>query len=190
MPRAGADGERGMSYQPAPYTNWNDLLAHLTPGLYVTVHGGGTMGDLIRTFTHAPVAHVVVYVGMQPDGHDAMEATPDGVRACNLRLSYDAKSAYPAKDKITAEQSAKMVAAALAAKGKPYGWLADVLIGMREGFHLWVPDWAFKLKAVTTEAECAQFADWVGMQGGVHFFDDGRQPGSISPADLWRRDYH
>lgn len=178
-----------MAYQPAPYATWAEIEQHLQPGSYVTVHGGGTMGSLIRAFTRAPVAHAIVYVGMQPDGMDAMEATPDGVRACNLRLSYDAKTSYPAHDTLTPHESAAMAATALAAKGKPYGWLADTLIGLREGFHGWVPDWAFKLKAVTTHMECAQFADWVALTNGVHYFQDGRAPGAVSPADLWRRDY-
>jgi hypothetical protein len=178
-----------VGYEPAPYQTWNEIYAHLTPGLYVTVRGGGTMGNLIRTFTHAPVAHAAVYIGVQPDGNDGIEATPNGVRRCNIRKSYDPKTSYPAKDVITPAESAAMVKRALSAEGRSYGWLADVLIGMREGFHLWVPVWAFKLKAVTTEAECAQLADWVSM--GIHpFFADGREPGSVSPAALWRRDYH
>jgi hypothetical protein len=179
-----------MSYEPAPYKTWNEILASIKPGQFITVHGGGTMGKLVRDFTHAPVAHVVVVVGMQSNGCDAMEATPKGIRPTNLRQSYDPKTSYPSKAKITDAQSVIGVTAALAAFGRPYGWLADVLIGMREGFHLWVPNWAFKLKAVTTEAECAQFADWVGIEMGEHYFDDGRQPGSVSPAALWRLDYH
>lgn len=183
-----------MAYQPAPYTTWHALLATIRPGQYVTVKGGGVMGALIRKFTHAPVAHAVVYVGPQPDGTDAMEATPDGIRACRIE-GYDVHGAYPARDVITDTQSQIMAARALAAKGRSYGWLADVLIGMREGFHMWVPPWAFKLGWVTKNAECAQFADWVAMgddptRPTVQYFNDNRAPGSVSPADLWRRDYH
>jgi hypothetical protein len=82
-----------------------------------------------------------------------------------------------------------MCAAAVGSVGEPYGWVADFFIGMREGLKIPVSPWVFKLKSVTSHRECAQLADWVGIQGGLNYFNDGREPGSVSPAALWRLGY-
>jgi hypothetical protein len=163
-------------------------VADLVPGQYVTVHGGGFFGWLIRTFTHAPVAHAYVYVGPQPDGYDLVEAQPKGVSFGHTSL-YNWDTSFPSKTVPTPEQSEVMKETALALVGSEYGYLADFFIGMREGLHAWVPEWLFKAKSITSHYECAQLADFVAIAAGVHYFDDGRQPGSVSPADLWRKDY-
>ena len=160
----------------------------LQPGQYVTVHGGGLAGAAIRAFTHAPVAHAYVYVGRQPSGHDMVEAQPGGVRLGDIR-SYDWATSFQSETRFTPLQSAAITRTALACVGKPYGWLADMFIGMRQIRVPWVGGWMFKLHSVTSRMECAQLADYCALANGVHYFNDGRQPGSVSPADLYHRDY-
>lgn len=164
------------------------LESDLVPGRYVTVHGGGFAGWLIRTGTGAPVAHVYQYVGDQPGGYNIVEAEPGGVRLGHTS-EYDYATSFPSKDILTPEQGAAMTKTALELVGRPYGWLADAIIGLREGLHWYIPTWLYKLKNISTHIECAQAADYIAMVNGVHYFDDNRAPGSVSPADLYHRDY-
>jgi hypothetical protein len=175
------------------YTNHAQLIAVLEPGMFVNVRGSGPGGALIRFGTRAPVAHTVVYVPNQPGGYDTVEAEPGGVRRGRL-LNYQVETSWPSKRVPNAAQSALMEDFAIKSIGKPYGWIADALIGMHEGLGLSVPDWAYRLKwNATAHTECAQLADLVGIAGRPAgfppYFDDRRAPGSVSPADLWRLDY-
>jgi len=160
-------------------------MSTLIPGWYICVRGGGFWGNLIRRITASDVAHVIVYTGPQPNGYDAIEAEPGGVRPCHVS-DYSADSSWVCTDPLTELESAGMAAQALRMVGTPYGYVADFFIGLRR-LGAWIPNWVFKTKWIVSHQECAQTADYIALCNGVHYFADGRPPGSVSPADLRNR---
>lgn len=169
-------------------TDYDQLRAALKPGMFVTVRGFGLGGWAVRTGTRAKVAHAYIYLPGQPGGYDIVEAEPGGLRRAHM-TEYPAEQSWPSLFKVSDEQSQGMATTADSLVGKPYGWVADVYIGMREALGIPIPAWLFKTKAVLSNMECSQAADFVAMANQVNYFTDHRAPGSVSPADLWRLDY-
>lgn len=154
------------------------------------MRAGGPFAAVIRFGTKAPVAHAVLYVGPQPDGTDVVEAQPAGVRRWYLN-HWDGQ--YPGKRVPESPKQGDAIvqtALGLASRDTDYNFLADFYLGMREGLHIPVPGWLFRLASTAKHQECAQLVDYCWLVNGGQLFKDGRAPGDVSPADLWRLDYH
>lgn len=156
----------------------------VTPGQYATVPGGGFVCACIRCITRAPVAHAFIYIGEQADGTDMVEAQAAGVRRYHSD-AYGTIYPGPAPEPAVGLAIAN-TAAALATRDTDYNFLADFYIGMREGLRIKIPPWLFRLASTSKHVECAQLVDYCYLTNGVHLFEDGRAPGSVSPADLWK----
>lgn len=165
----------------------------LRPGQYFTVPSSGFVPWAIRTVTRAPVAHAVVYVGPQTNGFDCLQAQPHGVSWTRVDHWTD-HAVYPMRRLISDAQSAAAQRYALTTVDWPYSYVTDALIGMRSAFGIRqrkdIDELKWLARVMPTHVECAQLADLVLTVGaGFANFDDGRLPGDVSPADLWRLDY-
>lgn len=151
----------------------------------VRIHGG--IGWLIRLGqwldggVYADYEHAFVYVG---DG-EVVEAEPGGARRVPLS-TYDGEelvwSSYVVS--LTESQRAAIVASALRYVGTPYSFL-DYLSLLVARLRLPFPSVKKYVKR-TGHMICSQLVDQCYQDAGVHLFADGRWPGDVIPADLYR----
>ncbi|WP_040828895.1 hypothetical protein [Nocardia jiangxiensis] len=123
-----------------------------------------------------------------PDGSNTLavlEAEPGGARLTPLSEYWDAKKgwtcafAYPP---TTADQQAAIDRLVPKLVGVPYSWLDYISLAL---LHLHIrPQWVVDRVAGSKGMICSQLVDYVYMQAGVHFFDDGRYEGDVMPSDL------
>jgi hypothetical protein len=66
--------------------------------------------------------------------------------------------------------------------GTPYSWLDYAAIA---ALRLHLPSAALRRYVASTgHCQCAQLVDLCFLLAGIHLFTDGREPGSVCPADL------
>jgi len=133
--------------------------------------GQWLVGDGFSRYEHA-----FVYVGNQK----IVEAEPGGA------LLSDVKRYDPAAVMWLRCPQQFRQAVSVAAKGYvgvPYSWLDYVSVAA-DRFHLIVPGLR-KYVASSGHQICSQLADKAAADGGWHVFADGRDPGNVTPGDLW-----
>lgn len=154
-------------------------------------------GDFAVTSVHGPVGflisvgewlngsrfghwdHAFVYVG---DGQ-IVEAQPEGARLAGLDKYQGRPVAWSTGHvELTEAERAAVVAAARSFIGVPYS-AADYFALALWHFRLRIP-WARNVMASRKSMICSQLTDAAYAAAGVHLFDDGRQPGDVTPADL------
>lgn len=147
---------------------------------------GGTairLGQWILGDGFSRYEHAFVYVGQGPDDSEPMivEAEPGGALLTPLRR-------YP-PETVFWLRCPELFGGAVAASartlvGTPYSWLDYASLGA-ERFHLPVPGLRHYV-ASSGHLMCSQLADQAAMNGGWHLFADGRDPGDVTPGDLWK----
>lgn len=165
------------------------------PGDIGLVRIDGYVGQLIRfgqwlnADGFANYSHAFVYVG---DGK-IIEAMPGGAllsplsryddqvplwlrcpEECGAAVAEAARSFGPQRD----------ASGRLVKRGVPYSW-ADYGALALHRFHIPAP----RLKRFIESSKsmiCSQLADRAAQLGGWHIFDDGRDPGDVTPGDLTR----
>jgi uncharacterized protein YycO len=138
---------------------------------------------LICAFIQSPAFHC----GMGIGNGMVISAQPNGVR-------IEQEAMYPgavwSRFPLTAVQAEDAVAWAKAREGRPYNWLDDAMIGIENMTPLRFPRWITRHWQNDKTYQCAQLADAALTLGaGYRVFDDGREPGRVSPgsfAELFR----
>lgn len=118
-----------------------------------------------------------------PDGQ-LLEAQPGGARIAGLDEYAGRQVLYVAPEGLTDEQRAAICAAAMKYVGVPYSFLDYAAIAAHR-FRLPIP-WLRRYVASTKHLICSQLVDQCYADAGVRLFQDGRWPGYVCPADLYR----
>ena len=158
-----------MIYVPAP----GDFCVVRMPGLVGTAirFGQWINGDGFADYEHAAVL---------ADCCTVVEAMPDGARMADLsRFGSEPIRWYRAPDAART----KIVAAALLMIGTPYSFL-DYLALAEVRVHSPFAPAVRRYVASTKHMICSQLVDEAYRRAGVQLFDDGRDPGDVTPADL------
>lgn len=137
--------------------------------------GQWLLHDGFSTFEHA----FLVLPGGQ-----LLEAEPGGARIAGLDEYADRTVLYVAPEGLTDEQRAAICAAALTYVGVPYSFLDYAAIAAHR-FRLPIP-WLRRYVASTKHEICSALVDQIYLDAGVRLFTDGRWPGYVCPADLYR----
>jgi hypothetical protein len=133
------------------------------------------IGDGAR-FTHA-------YVITDADAGIAVEARPGGAGYVNYPEVWETRRtpAYSHLD-LTDQQREAIAAAADTVVGVGYNWLDYLALVLDHwGIH---PAWLHAYIARTDRLICSQLVDVVYHRAGIDLFDDGRNPGDVTPGDL------
>lgn len=131
-------------------------------------------GDGFRNFEHA----FEVTDWPDPDTYRIVEAMPGG--AVHVEMWHDPDRTLwlicpdQYRDAVEAE--------ALGMVGTPYSFVDYAAIAAHR-FHLPVPHLK-KFVADSGHLICSQLVDRAALRGGWHIFDDGRDPGDVTPGDL------
>lgn len=138
----------------------------------------------ISLITRSSAYHAVQCVDA-PGGHPSLvEAEPGGAI-----LSPVTKYTNVAWSNLTLgdPQREAISTAALKMVGRPYGYYDDALLGLTHLNSVRGPNWLWRLLSGShSPLECAQLVDAAQLAGGVHLFSDGRQPGDVTPGDLYQ----
>ena len=144
-------------------------------GLLIRI-GQAVMGDWSR-YTHAGT-----YVGVVDGVRSCVEATGQGLKLVPLADVLQRPLLAWSTDDIPEDARALIATLALADLGAAYGWLTYAqLVADQFGLK------ATRLRAyvaTSTNRICSQSVDYYRMVAGVHMFNDGRQPGDVSPGNL------
>ncbi|MCY0926247.1 hypothetical protein OTB20_08510 [Streptomyces sp. H27-H1] len=128
----------------------------------------------------APVHHAFVYVG---DGL-VVQGMPGGAELIRLEDASPVVEWSTGRFDLTDWQRDVIVDEALRLVGTPYSFLDYASIALA---HYDVrPRVLRDFVASTGHMICSQLVDEVYRRAGVHFFDDGRLPGDVTPGDLHR----
>jgi len=155
------------------------------PGDFGLTQIGGYGGTLIRIGQwlngggFADFEHAFIYFG---DGM-IVEAMPRGAWVAPLaRHKAERIAWYRAPD-----GTGKAIAvAAMGLRGTKYGFL-DYLAIAADRLNLPLSTHLLRHQVKTSgRMICSQLVDEAYLRAGVHLFDDGRDPGQVTPADLYR----
>lgn len=157
------------------------------PGDFGLCRIDGGVGFLIRLGQwlngggFADLEHAFLYIG---DGR-IIEAQPGGAVEADLAEYADRPIVWSTgRIPLTDEQRPAIVAAARSYLGVPYGF-ADYLALAARRFHIPVPGLR-RWIAGSHSVICSQLVDQAYQDAGVHLFIDGRAPGDVTPADLYK----
>lgn len=131
----------------------------------------------------ADVEHAFVVTGVYPGTPDKpwiIEAMPGGAQYVRNWHPPQTTQYLVCPD----EYRDAVAAAAFALRGVPYSW-ADYGALALHRFHIPTP----RLKRFIARSKsmiCSQLADRAAQLGGWKIFDDGRNPGDVTPGDLVR----
>lgn len=139
--------------------------------------GQWILGDGFSRYEHA-----FVYVGRGPDDNDLMivEAEPGGALLSPL-TRYTPETVLWLRCPLLFGKA--VGDAARTYVGRPYSWADYASLGA-ERFHIPVPGLR-QYVASSGHMMCSQLADRAAARGGWHLFADGRDPGDVTPGDLW-----
>jgi hypothetical protein len=129
---------------------------------------------LIDWVTISPVHHAVLAVSET----ECMSAEPGGARIRPISRYPDAFwSDFP----LTDAKRAVIVAKANSMIGLPYGWFADIAIGIALLTKSHTPKWLAHYIDSDKRTECAQLCDTCYQAAGIHFFQ-GVLPSAVYPG--------
>lgn len=127
-------------------------------------------GDGYYDYEHA---YVVV------DGLTVVEARPNGAGYAPLGRAGALYYSCPEDHREDVANAARSLV------GRPYSWL-DYLVLAAVRFRLPLAAALLRHRIKTTgELICSQLVDLAYQMGGVHLFSDGRDPGDVTPGDLY-----
>ncbi|WP_329565415.1 hypothetical protein [Kitasatospora sp. NBC_01266] len=158
------------------------------PGDFAVVSMGGEVGRLIRLGQwlngdgFANYEHAFVLVG----DDEVIEAQPGGARQAPL-AEYDTHLIRWSSGHIqlTNDQRVEIVAAARGCLRVPYSFLDYAALAAHR-VHLPGSSLLKGYVADTRHQICSQLVDQCYQDAGIHLFGDGRWPGYVTPADLYR----
>lgn len=141
-----------------------------------------TIGELIYDGNWRQ-SHAFLYLG---DGR-VLEAQPGGARIAPLS-EYNGRSVECSTRQPSAEERQSIVAIGESLVGVPYGWLDYASLAL----------WRFRIRLPAIRHRvndgsnmiCSQLVDYAWAGAGVHIFEDGREPGDVTPGDLARQMHH
>lgn len=130
--------------------------------------------------TPAPVQHAMLYVG----NGMVVQAMPGGAELIPLAEANAVYAWSTGKIPLNATQREWIVYSANALVGTPYSYLDYLSIGLSR-WHV-RPEFIRDYVSDTRHMICSQLVDYAYECAGVNLFSDGRFPGDVTPADLWR----
>ena len=151
------------------------------PGSYFVVSTGGVYMDAVKLGTWSVWDHCGVVVN---DDLDMIEAEPGGARVGNLR-DYVNQDLIFDEDTLTDEARGRIIARALAFKGRPYGWL-DIIALALLAVHIRprrLVEWAENPRTVI----CSALVAYAGGTDAPGWTCDRDSPAFVTPKDLARR---
>lgn len=159
-----------MAYKPQPGDFGLSVIGGFG-GWWVNL-GQSLTGDSSR-YTHAFV--------VLPGGK-VIEAMPGGARIADLSDYLDGQDVIFSRMRLTDFERENIVAHAESFEGVPYSFL-DYLSLALVHFNI-RPKWLRKYIKDSGHMICSQLVDEAYLRAGVHLFDDGRDPGDVTPGDL------
>lgn len=147
----------------------------MKPGDFGLVRTTGLVAALIRLGTRSPANHAFVYVG----DNQIVEAQPNG--ACVSPADKYARVRWSSFD-LSDEQRDRIVQAALAQVGAPYGWL-DIAVITMASFGVDMGWAAHRVNALGNRI-CSQLVAVSYAAAGVHVAPAWLCPAQVTPADL------
>jgi uncharacterized protein YycO len=166
----------GLAVTPAEL-----ITANPRPGDFGVVPIPGRGGELIRWAQWAngdgfyDYEHAFVVVS----DTQVVEARPSG--AGYDRLGRTGALYYTCPE----DHRTAVAAAAVSLVGRPYSWL-DYAALAAVRFRLPLSSaWLRHQVDASGGLICSQLVDLAYLMGGVHLFEDGRQPGDVTPGDLY-----
>lgn len=148
------------------------------PGDYFVVRTNGWAAFLIRAVTRSTVNHA----GILLYGGRVIEGRPGGAGFIDAAAYPDAIwSTIP----LTDVERTSVVAHALNHAGAPYSWVDCAAIGLAKVFGWHLPQAVRDRLSDKSQLMCSGLVDLSYEEAGIHLFNDGRIPGSVSPGDLY-----
>lgn len=159
-------------------------------GAFGCVRTNGIPAHVIRAFTHSPVNHAFVYVGIQTFTYNGVEYRncPAIVEANPSGAALAPVSKYGQifwSEAPEAGQGMFVAAAALRLRGTPYSWVDVACIGITKTTGEDVPESIRKRINRKDRLMCSQLVDRSYHMAGIDLFTDGRIEGDVSPGDLY-----
>ena len=159
-----------MTYTPQP----GDIGLTQISG---RVGAGIRFGQWLNGEGFADYEHAFVYLG----GGGIAEAEPGGAVQSSVDRYDPSRIAW-----LRCPPASRLPVALAATRylGVGYSFLDYAAVAAHR-VHLPVPGLRRYVES-TGHMICSQFCDRAAMDGGWHLFDDGRWPGYVTPASLWR----
>jgi hypothetical protein len=135
---------------------------------------------------HTPFEYIIDWVTVSPVHHavlainetQCVSAEPGGVR---IREISEYPDAYWSAYELTALERETIVAYGRSVIGRPYGWFADIAIGIAKLTKLDTPLWIQRYISSQKRTECAQLCDAAYNVAGRHIFR-GIVPAAVFPG--------
>lgn len=147
------------------------------PGDFFVLRSGGFVSWAIRAITRSSVNHAGI---VTTAAGDTVESESAGAVQKHVRPGMMFSSDLP----LTAEQRARIVAAAENLRGTPYSYLGVAALGAKQ--------FGISIRPVDTylarndDLFCSQLVDYAYFVAGVHLFNDDRAFHDVTPGDLER----
>ena len=132
---------------------------------------------IIALVTRSPAYHVVIAVG----GGQCIGAEPGGVK---LRPITDFPYAVWSQFPFTRRQRLQIASWARRREGRPYDYLADLIIGIALLTRRHTPRWLETYLRSDKRWECAGLADAALTRAGIRVFRDHRPLGAVYPGSF------
>lgn len=155
---------------------------HPQPGDFGLSTIGGTIGwwiNLGQSLIGDPSRFTHAFVVL--DDQTVMEAMPGGARISPLAPYLDGETVFSSMD-LSDYQREGIVTHARSFEKIPYSFIDYTWLALDHwGFK---PEWLKNKIKGTGHMICSQLVDEAYLRAGVHLFDDGRDPGDVTPGDL------
>lgn len=115
-------------------------------------------------------------------GNAVAEAQPGGAGV--WVNDYDPAQTIYSSVSLTEVQRQGVLDTARCLVGTPYSWFDYLSLALHR-LHI-RPRWVTDRMATSKHMICSQLVDYCYRQAGVPLFADGRQPGDVTPGDLYR----
>lgn len=155
----------------------------IKPGDYFLTQISGFGGTLIRIAqAFAGDASRYTHAGIFLDDGTIIEAMPGGARIVSNEATLRRRPLAISQFDIDEDARARIVEIARGYKGVPYNFADYLTIGLDSiGIR---PKWLRNKIHSSKSMICSQLVDKIYSVAGVKLFDDGRDPGDVTPGDL------